>query len=148
MTLGDLFEVVVAFAVATGVLGGMKKKKPPARRPLPPRRPPGRPRVEPARGSPGDRLLADLVRQLEAARAPARVPDPPDASSLERIPVEAESLETLEAAGEASHARFHQRYIKPLAEVRSVRHPAAAPPGGMPAAVVWAEILGPPKGLQ
>jgi hypothetical protein len=68
--------------------------------------------------------------------------------------VEAYSLETLEPAGEASHREFHRKYDAPA--------PSAASPAapGTPQrrltldvrsarqAMVWREILGPPKGME
>ena len=101
-----------------------------------------------------------------------RVPDPAEARSLEPLEVEeaagwdegmerasetpeaarwseglerpATTLETLDEAGDASHARFHERYDYsvrtkqratrgPTFDVREVRR-----------AVIWSEILGPP----
>ena len=62
-----------------------------------------------------------------------------------------ESLETLEAAGGASHERFHERYIDDTlslpATVRA-RYSFHREPISMRQAIVWREILGPPKGLD
>ena len=153
MDLDDLIQVLVAAAVVmAGLFGGRKKKPPPPRRPAPPRREPVRPppvraTPQPHQPSGRDHLLADLQRQLESARGEVTT-DMPEAFSLEETSVEAQSLETLEPAGEASHERFHRDFIKPLGELRSLEPRAALPPGGMRSAVVWAEILGPPRGLQ
>ena len=143
MDLGDLLQAAVAVVIVLmGLLGGKKKKpsgqqSPVARRPdrpIPVRRP------APAAG--GDRLLLELERRLEAARLP-------EANSLEDVSrAEAESVETLEPAGGASHDRFHERYLRPLDEIRRVEVHATLAPGGIRAAVVWSEILGPPKGLR
>jgi hypothetical protein len=95
---------------------------------------------EPLGGPPPEEVpAAEDVRPPEIEAAP-----------LEQIPeVEARSLETLEAAGEASHKRFHQQYIAvPEVPRRSARRarlrlrPASALEG-----ILWREVLGPPKGL-
>jgi hypothetical protein len=105
-----------------------------------------------------------------------RVPDPDEARSLETLEVEETAaweagierasearetarwtegrdrapvtLETLEEAGESSHARFHERYAATAAAQPAV---VEAPEDGLRhvrRAVVWAEILGPPVSLR
>lgn len=69
---------------------------------------------------------------------------------IETRPVErAVSLETLEAAGEASHERFHEKYIRPDAGVPHVRirHLHLTPRTARDA-IVWMEVLGTPKGMR
>lgn len=56
----------------------------------------------------------------------------------------AETLETLEAAGGASHKRFHALYDRPP-EVAKPRRPRPSfPTAEMRRAFIWSEILGPP----
>jgi hypothetical protein len=56
----------------------------------------------------------------------------------------AETLETLEAAGGASHKRFHALYDRPQ-EVAKPRRPRPSfPTAEMRRAFIWSEILGPP----
>lgn len=98
-------------------------------------------------------LLAEQQHARTAPSAPQR-PEPPirreAVPGIEATQVEAISLETLEPAGGASHERFHERYIRALPEVRRrARHPLVLAVDDRTAvrkAIVWAEILGPPKG--
>lgn len=100
--------------------------------------------VEPVAGDRGS--LTRWQESLEAVEAESGH----GAVSLEEEPV-VRSLETLEPAGEASHRRFHERYgidavsraPSPSAGRRVVR-----PRGGLRDGVVWAELLGPPRGLR
>ena len=144
MEVGDLFEVFVALGVLLlGALSGGRKKKPPPQRrapfpqPAPRRAPAARPPVTTA-----EQVAEMLRRRLEQARG-EMTDDLPEAYSLEGT-----SLETLEAAGGASHKRFHDRYVSALPELTSpVVHPRL-PVGGLRQAVVWSEILAPPKALR
>lgn len=154
MELGDFFEVLVALGVImVGLLGG-KKKKPAARQAsLPGPRPivvraPVRASAEP---SSVDRILQVLEGRLEEARDGGAIETTraPIITSLEdSIPEETASFEVAQAAGVASHERFHDLYLRPLAEVRGVDVFATLPTGGLRTAIVWSEILGPPKGLE
>lgn len=154
MELGDFFEVLVALGVImVGLLGG-KKKKPAARQAsLPGPRPivvraPVRASAEP---SSVDRILQVLEGRIEEARGGGLIAESrtPTVVSLEEdLPEEAASAQPTEAAGEASHERFHDLYLRPLAEVRGVDVFATLPTGGLRTAIVWSEILGPPKGLE
>jgi hypothetical protein len=77
----------------------------------------------------------------------------PSRATLEEIhEAEAYSLETLEPAGEESHKRFHEKYArpsqpdqpaKPAEPVRRLRLTANA--RSLRDAMIWREILGPPK---
>lgn len=65
--------------------------------------------------------------------------------------VEARSLETLEPAGERSHQRFREKYMtEPVApdQPGDVAAPSTRRPSDLRRAIIWREILGPPKGLQ
>ena len=62
-----------------------------------------------------------------------------------------ESLETLEPAGGASHEQFHERYIDDTLSRPATVRPQPSfhrKPISMRQAIVWREILGPPKGLE
>jgi hypothetical protein len=104
------------------------------------------------------------------------VPDPDEARSLESIDIDeaggwdeglertsetagtarwsagsaraAESLETLEAAGGASHKRFHALYDRPPEPVKQKPVPPAFPGTDVRRAMVWSEILAPPVSLR
>lgn len=81
---------------------------------------------------------------------PPQVEPPIEAEPLERIPeVEARSLETLEPAGEPSHERFHELYLgQPQPARRQVRRlRLKLTPANAREAMLWREVLGPPKGL-
>lgn len=170
MGAGDLFELLVALAIIVfGLLGvGSKKKEQQRQRPERPRRP--TPQSPEGRGPPEERdeLLSEIDRILRG-QVPERGPVPPpeepepdEAISLEPLETdsyaaEEVSLERLEIDAEARHDRFHDKYIRPLAphpgarraaEARAPRaetHVARIP---LRQAVIWREILGPPKGLQ
>ena len=120
----DLFELLVALAVILfGLLGGGKKKKAPAPRPSV-TMPTPRPKPTPMPPAPTPVYSYDATQDGEVV-----------------------SLETLEPAGGASHVRFHDKYISPLVLPVSVSRPPMRPPGGVRSAIVWSEILGPPKSL-
>ena len=101
------------------------------------------------------------------------MPDPDEAQSLESLEIEegagaweeglertsdtagtarwsagtaraAESLETLEEAGGASHKRFHALYDRQPAFVQKKPAPRAIAIADVRRAIVWSEILGPP----
>jgi hypothetical protein len=106
----------------------------------------------------------------------ADLPDPDEARSLESLEIEegggweeglertsetagtarwtaghdrgAESLETLEAAGGASHKRFHSLYDRPPEPVKTKAVPPAFPGTDVRRAMVWSEILAPPVSLR
>ena len=79
----------------------------------------------------------------------------PQPLSLEYEGPEAYSLETLPAAPEVRHRRFHEKYDSPL-DVPPVHTPSAVfgelrsglQGDGLRRSVLLAEILGPPKGLS
>jgi hypothetical protein len=176
-----LFAAIILF----GIFGRKKKKPQQAQRPRPrPQQPRPRPRTEmPARpsaiseaGAPGatatrtpakprglaEELFHMLQQQMEA---PQRV-EPP---KPERVPLpepvvveEAESLETLEPAGEASHRRFHDLYMdqppsadltqepvdKPYEEPAARRKRLELTRQKLQHAFIMKEIIGPPKGME
>ncbi|MBI2403578.1 MAG: hypothetical protein HYV20_12760 [Gemmatimonadetes bacterium] len=175
MSGDDLIQLLIAVAVIFfWLLGGKRKRQTPSgpsgggsRRPQPrpaPRRevrrvPVARPQ-EPAGGagqaSGRDTTVADLYAILTGERPPSdETAESWEASaeaaaaeprSLEQVEgPEAVSLETLEPAGEVSHRRFYEKYVAP-------EQPAAAAAPGKPRvprlrqAILWREILGPPKG--
>lgn len=77
----------------------------------------------------------------------------PRRATLEEIhEAEAYSLETLEPAGEESHQRFHEKYAtpaqpaQPAEPARRLRLTVNA--RSLREAMLWREILGPPKGLS
>lgn len=78
-------------------------------------------------------------------------PEAPSSSWSQGLSETPESLETPEPAGGASHERFHERYIDDTlsrpATVRA-RYSFHREPISMRQAIVWREILGPPKGLE
>ncbi|MEX0690600.1 MAG: hypothetical protein WD934_10730 [Gemmatimonadales bacterium] len=126
----DLFELLIALAVILfGLLGGGKKKK------VPPARPRPAPRPSATKPTPQPKPTP-----MPGASTPVYSYD-------ETHDGEVVSLETLEPAGEASHVRFHEKYSSPLTlPVSGARRPIR-PPGGVRSAIVWSEILGPPKSL-
>ena len=88
---------------------------------------------------------------------PEFVPEPPSTMvrpSVERVRPFAQSLETLEPLGEASHEEFHDEYqpgridehYAMEAERRSIRLVTAR--RKLRQAIIMAEVLGPPKALQ
>jgi hypothetical protein len=137
-----------------------------APRPAPPMRPAPAPR--PAASPSRDALLDQLQRMLsgQVEAHPLEV-ELPEAVSLEatdveerRQPVEgtnarwaaglereAQSLETLEEAGESSHSRFHARL-----QATAAATPAAAEADPamvrLRQAIIWSEILGPPVSMR
>ena len=80
----------------------------------------------------------------------------PSRATLEEIhEAEAYSLETLEPAGEISHKRFHEKYPRPS---QTAQPPQPAEPArrlrltvnsrSLREAMLWREILGPPKAFK
>lgn len=137
--------------------------RPPARRPTQAPQPSARSRPLPTGERPDEENWLDLLREqldIAAGRAPTpRRTEPPlpeggsgrAVESLERVPaVEAQSLETLEPAGGERHRRFHDRYVEPLAVPGVKRHPGvrlpSLTPGTAREAMIWREVIGPPKG--
>ena len=174
MGFEDLVQVLIALAVLFGLFGGRKKR--PSDRPqktmpsVPVRaepRAPQRPLDIEVDGAPegfADEVYRILSGELERRREDAagargtRTEDversiPEEIRPAEKLSeVEAYSLETLEPAGEASHEAFHRTYDSPS--------PAKAPAARAPQrrrltldvrsarqAMLWTEILGPPKGM-
>jgi hypothetical protein len=128
----------------------------PAPRPAPPR---------PAATRQRDALVQELERLLGAQVEVEESGELPEAVSLERTDVEekrirpeaageswaaglareAASLETLEEAGEKSHARFHARYDKAAGPTTLDAAASSNPPLiRLRRAIIWSEILGPP----
>lgn len=171
----DWIELIIfAIIVLTGLLFGEKKKqqqqgrsstqRPRARphpRPMPRAQ---RPPSSAQRPAPtiAEQILEQIRQRDEAEREGVEL-EPlhtEEAVSLEtagrpRTGVErpertAESLETLEPAGGASHERFHERYISPLVEpVRRQTRPRVLPtPTSARQAVMWMAVFGRPKGLE
>jgi hypothetical protein len=136
----DYFEVLIALAVLLfGALSGGRKKKPPLRRaPSPPPQRTSSPSRPPA--TTAERVADELRRRIEAARGHAEM--------SQVFTHEAQSLETPEPAGEASHQRFHDRYITALPEIVPRVTTSRVPAAGLRQAIVWSEILGPPKALR
>jgi hypothetical protein len=139
---------------------------PPARtaRPVPPMRSAAPPAAAP---QPRDALLEQLQRMLGGqVEAEPLEEERPEAVSLEATDVEerrqrvegtsarwaagldrgAESLETLEEAGESSHARFHAR-LQATSAPAAIQEadPAIA---RLRRAIIWSEILGPPVSMR
>ena len=136
--------------------------------PLPPRpvpQPPARqlPVEVEVRGAPegfADEVYRILSGELERRREDTLESEGAEtAEARNRFEVEANSLETLEPAGEVSHAAFHKKYLPAATPVPAAPGPGATRgqlvvPGfalrgraSLRQAIVWSEILGPPKGL-
>lgn len=124
----------------------------------------GRTRPPAVRATLASELLEILKNQGQLTRPepvdevePEFVPEPPSTTvrrSVERVRPFVQSLETTEPLGEASHEEFHDKY-KPgridkhyamEADRRSIRLVTAR--RKLRQAVIMAEVLGPPKGLQ
>lgn len=171
---GDIFELLVALAIIFfGLLGGGRRKKrsPPSSE----RKAPARPSPSTARSTPStartpsgpgaraptaeqparDELFSEIERVLrgqvpeERPVPPPRAPEPEEAYSLE--PLEGEPVEI---DSEKRHQDFHQKYVRPRSvgplPPATVASRAAARVQRIPLrqAVMWREILGPPKGLE
>lgn len=173
-----IFAVVVLFGLLAGDRKKSRRGQPPARpRPRPSPQEAGattRPRSAQDPRTIAEQLLERMRQQAEAeARAEreatlepmhtseavsleTEVPEtnerePPGREIFEREIGEGRdlTLETLEASGEASHRRFHDRYITPLADVP----PAPVPrirmtPRQAREAFVLMAVFGRPKGLE
>ena len=165
----DLIQVLFFLLIVIfGLIGGSKKKK---QAPAPRSRTAERASAEgararaasgarsrpvPARRAPETReeLEASLYDLLRGRGPEPPVREPP-ARELPEAPAEEEarSLETLTPAGEASHRRFHERYIDvPVAAPEARRRiriiPSRVDAPTLREAMVWHEILGRPKGLD
>ena len=164
--MGDLFEIIIfASIVLLSLLFGRRKKRTAsgtrtraqsprqaasrARRrpsPRPPAQPPARDQAHSFAEPLGSRAIAEQI--LEQFRA---VIEPPPPESV--VDDEAQPVETLEPAGGASHQRFRERYIDstptaPPAVTKSRRSPLVLRPNTLRQAIIWGEVLGPPKGLD
>jgi len=164
--MDGLLEVLVVAGVffLLSALGGKRKPQtrpgPDARRPQVPARPrpqmpaprraagraPGPPA---ARGEPA--TLTEALFAVLRGEVPETAPPPPRGEFIPEGP-EAVSLETLEPAGEASHARFEAKYVDHPStfEVHGKRRACRVhlTPKTAREAVVWTAIFSPPKGLQ
>lgn len=149
--LGDFLQVFATIAVLAGLFGRKKNAK---KGRAPQRRPPARPvarlqQVQAKRTA--DPLLVALQRRLEEARVVV-APAPPKRERLEPVSLEGQSLEVIppeaQALGEADHDAFEKKYVKPLADPVIASTQARRPLGGFPHALIWAEILAPPKALR
>lgn len=158
-----IFAILVLFAV---LFGDKKKKRPPPQQRPPERRPRPVARLERRPAHHDARTIAEeILEQLKREREALEVEGEPaggplhtdEAYSLETLerPIEVRelppdrerSLETLEAAGEASHVRFHERYVADaVAEPAPARRRLALNPRTARQAVVWMAVLGRPKG--
>jgi hypothetical protein len=121
--------------------------------------PTDRPKLEPRKQAGSFREFFELLQQqAEAATRgePLVLEQVPDASPPPPEPVRRElppppALETLEGAGEESHERFHDQYIRPLdapSRKLSPRFILPRNPVSLKRAVIWSEILGRPKGME
>ncbi len=165
--MGDLFEIIIFVSIfLLSLMFGRKKKRAasgtrtrvqsprqavsrarprPSPRPLPRR--PAPDQVHPFAEPLGSRAIAEQI--LEQFRAAIEPPPPPESVADD----EAQSVETLEPAGRASHERFHERYVDstpsaPPAVTKPRRSPLVLRPSTMRQAIIWREVLGPPKGLE
>jgi len=154
---GGLLQLLVAAAVLLlWLLGGGKSTKAPRpRQPDLPRPRPGPPSRTPVPAPREPTPAEELYRILTGEAPPPAVPEGlewegAEAQSAEQVfEQEARSLETLEAAGEASHRRFREKYVAeptPEAGPGEVKQHRVPRPG-LRQAIIWREILGPPKGL-
>jgi hypothetical protein len=167
---GDVLSLLVFLAfIALSLLGRRKKKPAEAQRsrpaPRPQMRETGPRRASPPRPPqrrPGD-ALRDLLAEIERAGEPrpGEVPEPGETGSLEVIEEPAEtarwmagierpatSLEA-EAAGEASHRRFRDRYkTTAAAHVTADATVSVSELATLRRAIIWSEILAPPIALR
>ncbi len=163
MDFGDLFQFVIFLLLALAWLfAGTRKRQQRPTRPSPQRRPRAPRQPMPPEELTGAPLPTpplerhdwlDLLREQLETAAGGGLPPPEPETALDAVPLapEAQSLETLEPAGEASHRRFHERYVEqapaPAPRPRADVFPALTPRTARQA-IVWREILGPPKGLE
>ncbi len=164
--MGDLFEIIIFASIFLLSLLFSRKKKRAASgtgtraqsprqtasrarpRPSPSPRRPAPDQVHPFAEPLGSRAIAEQI--LEQFRAAIEPPPPPPESVADD---EAQSVETLEPAGGASHERFHERYIDstptaPPAVTKPRRSPLVLRPNTLRQAIIWREVLGPPKGMD
>lgn len=170
MSFEDLVQLLILGGAGLAWLLSSGKTKKPPQEPRP-RRP--APRLAPRR-QPADTMAQEIYRILsgeveqrereesleiregdEGSLEIIREEAAPSRASLEEIhEAEAYSLETLEPAGEESHQRFHKKYATPAQPAQPA---ASAEPvkrlrltvnaRSLREAMLWREILGPPKGL-
>ncbi len=161
--MDNLFEIIIFASIflLSLLFGRRKKRTAPGTgtraqsprqaasraRPRPSPQRPARDQVHPFAEPLGSRAIAEQI--LEQFRAVVEPPPPPESV----VDDEAQPVETLEPAGGASHERFHERYIDstptaPPAVTRSRRAPLLLRPNTMRQAIIWREVLGPPKGLD
>jgi hypothetical protein len=168
--VGDFIELLIFLAVVFFSLlaGGAKKRRTGTGRaasspPRPPRPPQTRPTQVPREAlpeapSPREGVARELL-ELLGAQLPEPVAEPqveeppppfPEAVSLERTDFKAESLESLQPAGDKDHDLFHQRYVDAPQEPAKPETPRAhfrrLTPKTARQAVIWKTILSPPKG--
>ncbi len=165
--MGDFFEIIIFVSIfVLSLLFGRRKKRTASgtrtrvqspRQPASRARPRPTPRPLPRRPAPdqvhpfaeplGSRAIAEQI--LEQFRAVIEPPPPPESV----VDDEAQSVETLEPAGGVSHERFHERYIDstptaPPAVTKPRRSPLVLRPNTLRQAIIWREVLGPPKGMD
>lgn len=174
--MDDIIQLIaVGLFILFGVLSSTKKKKgsiPPSPKPRLPRPNVGASRAaasRPQTQSVQRRLNDDLFQILKDQLEPP-VPDVPDVvpemvgelpvRSFRPPPVErpgraVQPLETVEPLDEVSHEEFHEEYVDPDRDDRHFQHAGVRRPIEIPTArsrlrqaVIMAEVLGPPKGLQ
>jgi len=154
---GDLFEIMVAIGIIlVGLLGGRRKKPRPTGGggSVPPRRPP--PPPQPADQSFDiediERIILGRAPQHARVPLPTAEPDPGPPQGQtgweEGVDRSATSLETLDRAGGASHERFHHLYMQPPSVIPTRQVRPLLAPAALRQAIIWREILGPPKGLD
>jgi hypothetical protein len=87
------------------------------------------------------------LEETDFEERPARV-EGPGARWTEGLDRGAESLETLEEAGESSHARFHARLQATAGAAPGDAQPVDPGVARLRQAIIWREILGPPVSLR
>lgn len=174
MSFDDLVQLLILGGAGLAWLlsSGKAKKPPPEPRPRRPATVVVRPAVP--KRQPADTMAQEIYRILsgeaeqrereasleiqetdEGSLEIIREEAAPSRRTLEEIhEAEAYSLETLEPAGEESHKRFHVKYATPAqpAQPATSAEPARRPrltvnARSLREAMLWREILGPPKGL-
>jgi hypothetical protein len=102
----------------------------------------------PAQRQEGLEAILDLLRgESPSPPKPEPVTDAPQSAA--EIDDEARPLETLTPLGEASHRRFHEKYIEPdLTHTPVKRSRYRLTPKTARDAVVWTAIFSPPKGYE
>ncbi len=130
-----------------GAIGAPSRGAPPERRPAEPQPLPTR-----------EGLTRDILELLGAqlpepaveTQLEAAPPWAAEAQSPRQVDIEAQSLESLEAAGGRDHDLFHKRYVDAPQEPTERETPRASlrrlTPKTARQAVIWKTILSPPKG--